>query len=60
NTPYKSVECQYAVLRSQNTPYRMEERIRCLDCKIQYVVMGRRFDKSYPTGGYGVSGDQSE
>nr|GEX34546.1 hypothetical protein [Tanacetum cinerariifolium] len=25
-----------------------------LDCKIQYAVLGRRFDTSYPTGGYDV------
>ncbi|GJY27029.1 hypothetical protein Tco_0401755 [Tanacetum coccineum] len=50
-----SVECQYAVLRSQNTTYCLEEQIRRLDCKTQYAVLGRRFDTSYPTGGYGVS-----
>ncbi|GKD40435.1 hypothetical protein Tco_1260642 [Tanacetum coccineum] len=60
NTPYRSVEYQYAVLNSQNTPYCLEEQIRRLDCKTQYAVLGRRFDTSYPTGGYGVSGDQSE
>ncbi|GJW63903.1 hypothetical protein Tco_0115787 [Tanacetum coccineum] len=60
NTPYRSVECQYAVLSSQNTPYSLEKQIHRLDCRIQYVVLGRRFDTSYPTGGYGVSGDQSE
>ncbi|GKD88119.1 hypothetical protein Tco_1363626, partial [Tanacetum coccineum] len=36
------------------------EQIRHLDCKTQYAVLSRRFDTSYPTGGYGVSGDQSE
>ncbi|GJW11351.1 retrovirus-related pol polyprotein from transposon TNT 1-94 [Tanacetum coccineum] len=50
-----SVECQYAVLSSQNTPYSLEKQIHRLDCRIQYVVLGRRFDTSYPTGGYGVS-----
>ncbi|GJQ98357.1 hypothetical protein Tco_0009496 [Tanacetum coccineum] len=60
NTPYRSVEYQYAVLNSQNTPYSLEEQIRRLDCKTQYAVLGRRFDMSYPTGGYDVSGDQSE
>ncbi|GJY49168.1 hypothetical protein Tco_0439124 [Tanacetum coccineum] len=54
------VEYQYAVLSSQNTPYCLEEHIRRLDCKTQYAVLGRRFDMSYPTGGYGVSSDQSE
>ncbi|GJT33422.1 hypothetical protein Tco_0923841 [Tanacetum coccineum] len=33
----------------------LEEQIRGLDCRIQYAVLGRRFDTSYPTGGYGVS-----
>ncbi|GJZ49396.1 hypothetical protein Tco_0603586 [Tanacetum coccineum] len=36
------------------------EQIRRLDCKTQYAVLSKRFDTSYPTGGYGVSGDQSE
>ncbi|GJR07159.1 hypothetical protein Tco_0530143 [Tanacetum coccineum] len=60
NTSYRSVECQYAVLSSQNTPYCLEEQIRCLDCKTQYVVLSRRFDTSYPTGGYGVSAGYQE
>ncbi|GJS41279.1 hypothetical protein Tco_0566322 [Tanacetum coccineum] len=30
-------------------------KIRRLDCETQYVVLIRRFDTSYPTGGYGVS-----
>ncbi|GKF75036.1 hypothetical protein Tco_0224480, partial [Tanacetum coccineum] len=34
--------------------------IRRLDSKTQYAVLIRRFDTSYLTGGYGVSGDQSE
>ncbi|GKF27304.1 hypothetical protein Tco_0083198, partial [Tanacetum coccineum] len=44
-----SVECQYAVLISQNTSYCLEEQIRRLDCRSQYAVLGRRFDTSYPT-----------
>ncbi|GJS78444.1 hypothetical protein Tco_0728325 [Tanacetum coccineum] len=56
----RSVECQYAILSSQNTPYCLEKHIRRLDYRIQYDDLGRRFDTSYPTGGYGVSGDQSE
>ncbi|GJZ16913.1 hypothetical protein Tco_0553036 [Tanacetum coccineum] len=56
NTPHRSVECQYAVLNSQNTSYYLKEQIRHLDYRIQYAVLGRRFDTSYPTGGYGVSG----
>ncbi|GJZ48325.1 hypothetical protein Tco_0602157 [Tanacetum coccineum] len=55
-----SVECQYTVLSSQNTPYCLKKQIRRLGCRIQYAVLGRRFDTSYPTGGYGVSGDQSK
>ncbi|GJT22912.1 hypothetical protein Tco_0892849 [Tanacetum coccineum] len=55
-----SVECQYAVLILQNTPYCLEEQIRCLDYRDQYTVLSRRVDTSYPTGGYGVSVDLSE
>ncbi|GKA10517.1 hypothetical protein Tco_0689950 [Tanacetum coccineum] len=55
HTPYRSVEYQYTILNSQNTPYCLEEQICRLDCKTQYVVLGRRFDTSYPTGGYDVS-----
>ncbi|GJZ68972.1 hypothetical protein Tco_0632522, partial [Tanacetum coccineum] len=41
---------EYAVLLGKtDTPFR-----------IQYAVLGKRFDRSYPTGGYGVSDDQSE
>ncbi|GKA97321.1 reverse transcriptase domain-containing protein [Tanacetum coccineum] len=36
------------------------KQIRCLDCKTRYDVLSRRLDTSYPTGGYGVSGDQSK
>ncbi|GJR04966.1 hypothetical protein Tco_0527950 [Tanacetum coccineum] len=53
----RSVECQYAALNSQNC---LEEQIRCLDYKTRYAVLSRKLDTSYPTGGYGVSGDQSE
>ncbi|GJU90040.1 hypothetical protein Tco_1302463 [Tanacetum coccineum] len=60
NTPYRSAEGQYAVLILQNTSYCLEEHIRCLDCSDQYVVLSRRVDTSYPTGGYGVSVDLSE
>ncbi|GJW69655.1 hypothetical protein Tco_0126572 [Tanacetum coccineum] len=38
---------------------RQEEKQR-EDSKTQYDVLIRRFDTSYPTGGYGVSSDQSE
>ncbi|GJS74805.1 retrotransposon protein, putative, ty1-copia subclass [Tanacetum coccineum] len=51
---------QYAVLIIQNTPYCLEEQIRCLDCRNQYVVLSGKVDTSYPTGGYGVSVDLSE
>ncbi|GKC81799.1 hypothetical protein Tco_1137516, partial [Tanacetum coccineum] len=60
NTPYRSVECRCAVLMLQNTPYCLEEQLCCLDCRDQYVVLSRRVDTSYPTGGYGVSVDLSE
>ncbi|GJU45752.1 hypothetical protein Tco_1203018 [Tanacetum coccineum] len=35
------------------------KQIRRLDTKTRYAVLVRRFDTSYPTGGYGVS-DQKE
>ncbi|GJZ92644.1 hypothetical protein Tco_0664709 [Tanacetum coccineum] len=60
NTPYGSAEGQYAVLTLQNMPYCLEEQIRCLDCRDQYVVLSGRVDTSYPTGGYGVSLDLSQ
>ncbi|GJV13640.1 hypothetical protein Tco_1355181 [Tanacetum coccineum] len=56
NTPYVSVKYHYTVLSSQNTLYCLEEQIKCLDYRIQYVVLGRSFDTSYLTGGYAVSG----
>ncbi|GKE98014.1 hypothetical protein Tco_0021365, partial [Tanacetum coccineum] len=31
------------------------KQIRRLDCEAQYAVLIRRFDTSYPTGGYSVS-----
>ncbi|GJZ44258.1 hypothetical protein Tco_0591513 [Tanacetum coccineum] len=34
--------------------------MRCLDYRDQYVVLTRKVDTSYPTGGYGVSVDLSE
>ncbi|GJX11678.1 hypothetical protein Tco_0201537 [Tanacetum coccineum] len=40
-----------------NTPYCLGEQILCLDCRIQYIVLGRRFDMSNPTGGYGILGE---
>ncbi|GKB72145.1 hypothetical protein Tco_0933557 [Tanacetum coccineum] len=56
----RSAEGQYAVLIIQNTPYCLEEKICFLDCRDQYVVLSRKVDTSYPTGGYGVSVDLSE
>ncbi|GJT15087.1 hypothetical protein Tco_0873793 [Tanacetum coccineum] len=44
----------------QNTPYCLEEQIRFLDCKDQYVFLSRRVDTSYPAGGYSVSVDLSK
>ncbi|GJY59548.1 hypothetical protein Tco_0459440 [Tanacetum coccineum] len=55
-----SAEGKYAVLIIQNTPYCLEEHIRCLDCRNQYAVLSGKVDTSYPTGGYGVSVDLSE
>ncbi|GJS07208.1 hypothetical protein Tco_0364004 [Tanacetum coccineum] len=52
DTLYRSVECQYAALNSQNC---LEEQIRCLDYKTRYAVLSRKLDTWYPTGGYGVS-----
>ncbi|GKE04760.1 hypothetical protein Tco_1396778, partial [Tanacetum coccineum] len=43
---------EYAVL--------LGKQIRRLDCETQYAVLIRRFDTSYPTGGYGVSGTKVE
>ncbi|GJR40690.1 hypothetical protein Tco_1216374 [Tanacetum coccineum] len=60
NTPYGSAEGQYAVLILQNTPYCLEEQIRCLDRRDQYAVLSGKVDTSYLTGGYGVSVDLSE
>ncbi|GKB78897.1 hypothetical protein Tco_0945792 [Tanacetum coccineum] len=60
-----SAKGQYAVLIIQNTPYCLEEQIRHLDCRSQYVVLRGNVNTSYkifkiPTGGYGVSVDLSE
>ncbi|GKG38399.1 hypothetical protein Tco_0460111, partial [Tanacetum coccineum] len=55
-----SAEGQYAVLITQNTPYRLEEQIRHLDYRSQYAILSGKVDTSYPTGGYGVSVDLSE
>ncbi|GJX84323.1 hypothetical protein Tco_0335097 [Tanacetum coccineum] len=60
NMPYGSAEGQYAILIMQNTPYCLEEQIRCLDFGDQYVVLSKKVDTSYPTGGYDVSVDLSE
>ncbi|GKA69758.1 hypothetical protein Tco_0775822 [Tanacetum coccineum] len=60
NTPYGSAEGQYIVLILQITPYCLDEQIRCLEGRDQYVVLSGRVDTSYPTGGYGVSVDLSE
>ncbi|GKG10259.1 hypothetical protein Tco_0339005, partial [Tanacetum coccineum] len=55
-----SAEGQYAVLIIENTPYCLEEKIRCLDCRDQYDVLRGKVDTSYPSGGYGVSVDLSK
>ncbi|GJU93120.1 putative reverse transcriptase domain-containing protein [Tanacetum coccineum] len=38
---------QYAVLTIQNTPYCLEEQLRCLDCRIQYVVQSGKVDRPW-------------
>ncbi|GJW76933.1 putative reverse transcriptase domain-containing protein [Tanacetum coccineum] len=49
--PVRRIEfTEYAVL--------FGKQIRRLDCETQYVVLIRRFDMPYPTGGYGVSADK--
>ncbi|GJV92954.1 hypothetical protein Tco_1540767 [Tanacetum coccineum] len=63
STPLWSLNFEFIqVRRIEFTEYVvcLEEHIRRFDCRIQYAVLGRRFDTSYPTGGYGVSSDQSE
>nr|GEY07161.1 hypothetical protein [Tanacetum cinerariifolium] len=60
NTLFGFSKGQYVVLTLQNTLYCLEEQIRCLDCRDQYVVLSGRVDTSYPTGGYGISVDLSE
>ncbi|GKC61168.1 hypothetical protein Tco_1088766 [Tanacetum coccineum] len=60
NTLYGSAEGQYTVLIIQNTPYFLEEQIRCLDFRDQYAVLSGKVDTSYPTGGYGISVDLSK
>nr|GEU71828.1 hypothetical protein [Tanacetum cinerariifolium] len=55
----KQAEGQYTVMIIQNTPYCLEEQIRCLDYKDQYDVLSGKADTSYPTGGYGLSVDLS-
>ncbi|GJS00490.1 hypothetical protein Tco_0316998 [Tanacetum coccineum] len=47
---------QYAVLTIQNTPYCLEEQLRCLDCRSQYAVLSGKVDR-YPTAWIGVSID---
>ncbi|GJT25293.1 hypothetical protein Tco_0895230 [Tanacetum coccineum] len=47
STPYRSYRIRRIVMK----------QIRHLDNKTQYAVLIRRFDTSYPTGGYGVSGN---
>ncbi|GJS47114.1 hypothetical protein Tco_0597235 [Tanacetum coccineum] len=48
------------VTTAQNTPYCLEEQIRCVNYRDQYVVLSERVDTSYPTDGHGVSVDLSE
>ncbi|GJV28816.1 hypothetical protein Tco_1385264 [Tanacetum coccineum] len=55
NTPYVSVEYQYVVLNSQNTPYCLEEHDTLFRLYKSIRCPERRFDTSYPTCGYAVS-----
>ncbi|GJR09487.1 hypothetical protein Tco_0792139 [Tanacetum coccineum] len=60
----KLLVMHYLKQMTTNQSYRIRrivvKQIRRLDSKTQYDVLIRRFDTSYPTGGYGVSGDQSK
>ncbi|GJZ86867.1 hypothetical protein Tco_0658477 [Tanacetum coccineum] len=56
NMPYGSSEGQYVVLSLQNTRIVWKNRIHCLGCRKNTLYLGRKFDTSYPTGGYAVSG----
>ncbi|GKE47784.1 hypothetical protein Tco_1479042, partial [Tanacetum coccineum] len=47
----------FFAVRMTDTPYSIDLNT---SYRIQYAVLGRRFDTSYPTGGYDVSCDQSE
>ncbi|GKC78063.1 hypothetical protein Tco_1128837 [Tanacetum coccineum] len=48
------------MLGTENTPYCLEEQVRYVDYRDQYVVLSERVDTSYPTNGHGVSVDLSE
>ncbi|GJZ27576.1 hypothetical protein Tco_0571829 [Tanacetum coccineum] len=61
-TTFSRIE-EIVSLLNASTPYRVDgiclivgKQIRRLDSKTQYAVLDRRFDTSYPTGGYDVSG----
>ncbi|GJS91278.1 retrovirus-related pol polyprotein from transposon TNT 1-94 [Tanacetum coccineum] len=61
NTLYQSVECQYAVLNLQNTPYCLDEQDTSYKLQnINTLCLYRRSDTSYSTGEYAVSGFQPE
>ncbi|GKB10746.1 hypothetical protein Tco_0844669 [Tanacetum coccineum] len=61
NTPYQSVECQYAVLNLQNTPYCLNEQDTLYKLhNINTMCLYRKLDTSYSTGEYAVSGVLSE
>ncbi|GJX96840.1 hypothetical protein Tco_0352638, partial [Tanacetum coccineum] len=51
--------CCMQVRRIEFTEYAVlfGKQIRHLDCETQYAVLVRRFDTSYPTSEYGVSGN---
>ncbi|GKA91297.1 hypothetical protein Tco_0813167 [Tanacetum coccineum] len=60
NMPYRFVECQYVVLSLQNTPYCLEEQDTLFRLQKSIRCMSRRFDTSYLTGGYAISGNLPE
>ncbi|GJX23979.1 hypothetical protein Tco_0228424 [Tanacetum coccineum] len=60
NKPYGSAEYLYVVLSLQNTPYRLGEQDTLFRLQKLIRCLVIRFDTSYPTGGYPVSGDLPE
>ncbi|GJZ22959.1 hypothetical protein Tco_0559998 [Tanacetum coccineum] len=55
-----SAEGQYGVLNLQNTPYCLEEQIRCLTVENNTSFLSGKVIRRNPSGGYGISVDLSE